>query len=821
MKFYTFLLFLLFTVVSNAQNSNVTGLVSDALTKEPLEYASVAIYRTNDSSLVTGVITDPSGKFKIEKLNQGGYFIRTQFLGYETGQSEDFTLNAGQNLLIGTITLEPGSQVVEEVTVKGNRINASNKLDKQTYTADQFESVKGGSAVDVLKNMPSVAVNGQGEITVRGSSGFLVLINGKPVLTDAQTALSQVPANMVDNVELITSPSAKYDPDGKSGIINIITKKGATDGMGILVDAQYGLPSTTDFGNDRVALRHGLDIMFNYNKDKWDISLGGNYTRNDLAGFREGDAYTESVINNTTNKFPSNGERSFNRYNYAIRGSIGFSADPKNIFSLGIFRGKRYQERDANLFYANSQWTLNNGEKIYDAPYYNANKQIKQGTFTLGDFDYTHIFADKSSITASFLYEYDDLYGTTHNRNLDEPGGTSFQYVRNPYQKPINGYRIKLDHAIQIGQGTLESGYQYRNDSQDGKFDYIIVPEDPDQPDLDRFRGTAVSKNQINSLYSQYSGSREKLEYIFGMRYEYSRRTVKLSFDEETHVLNLSNLFPSANVLYSFTPEITLKAGFSRRIQRSTNNQLNPIPEREHSETLEIGDPDLLPEFVSLSEIGITKRFKSGGSMFVTAYYRGSKNPVQRVNSIYADTILNRVYTNVERGDAVGFETSADLHPAKWWALFFGANVFHQRYKGDLIILNAPAIKIDNSGWAYSLNTNSTFHITSSLSLQANVNYLSKRPTAQGEDSRYLIPNLSLKKNFLENRLSVSILWQNIDLGMQESHRQRITTRGEHFYTTTNYIYETDFVMLNLSYNINIKSSNMKFPTSEFGEKEF
>jgi ferric enterobactin receptor len=815
------MLFLSSGILSAQNTGTISGQVMELQTGESLEYASVALYKTNDSSLVTGVITNQSGNFKIEKLNQDTYFIRTHFLGYETKQSRDFTLNAGQNLQLGTITLEPGRQLVEEVNITGNKINAMNKLDKQTYRADQFESAKGGSAVDVLKNMPSVAVNGLGEITVRGSSGFLVLINGKPVLTDAQTALSQLPANMVSRVEMITSPSAKYDPDGKAGIINITTKTGATDGTGLLVNAQYGLPGTTDFGNDRVALRHGFDIMFNYKKNKWDISVGGNYSRNDLAGFRDGDVFIENVDSNIVTRFPSTGERSFNRYNYAARAAISYTADPNNIFSLGIYSGKRYQERDANIFYTNSKWTLDSEVKINDTPYYNANKQIKQGTFTLGNFDYTHIFADESSLKASFLFEYDDLYGTTHNRNLTEQGGTNLQYVQNPYQKPINGYRLKIDHSVPLGNGNLESGYQFRNDSQDGNFDYIITPENLNQPNLDLFRGTAVSKNQTNSLYSQFSESREKLQYIIGLRYEYSKRTVQLSFDPETHLLLLSNLFPSANMLYSFKPDLILKAGFSRRIQRSTNNQLNPIPEREHSETLEIGDPDLLPEFVNLSEIGLTKKFKDGGSVFVTAYYRASKNPVQRVNSVFNDSILNRVYTNVEKANAVGFETGADLHPAKWWALFFGVNIFNQQYKGDLEILNSPAIKIENSGWVYSINTNTTFHLTPTLSLQANVNYLSKRPTAQGEDSKFLIPNLSLKKSFLNNRLTASIQWQNIDLGMNQTNRQRITTWGEHFYTTTNYIYETDFVLLNLSYNFNLTPGKTKLPSSEFGEKEF
>ncbi|MGW8315473.1 MAG: outer membrane beta-barrel protein [Bacteroidales bacterium] len=821
MKSLAIHLFLVVSVTTMAQNSSVNGLVQDAMNGEPMEFASVAIYHTSDSSLVTGTVTDTSGHFQINKLPHGDFFIRTQFLGYEINQSENFTLDARQDMSLGIIPLEPSSQLVEEVTVTGTRINAMNKLDRQSYQADQFESAKGGSAVDVLKNMPSVALNGLGEITVRGSTGFLVLINGKPVLTDAQTALGQLPANMINSVELITSPSAKYDPDGKAGIINITTKKGATNGSGLQLNAGYGLPSTTDFGNDRVALRHSVEVLYNYRKNNWDLSVGGNYNRNDLAGYREGDAYTENVADNKMTRFPSEGERSFNRYNYAARAAITYTVNPNNTISMGIFSGKRYQERDANLFYTNSTWTLDGQVKIADNPYYNANKQIKQGTFTLGNVDYTHLFANKGSLTASFLYEYDNLHGTTHNRNLTEPGGSLIQYVQNPYQKPINGYRFRLDYSVPLGNGTLESGYQFRYDSQDGIFDYLITPEDPGQPDLDKFRGTALSINQIHSVYSQFSESHEKLEYVVGLRYEYAKRTVDLSIDPITHVLNLSNLFPSASLLYSIHPGLSIKAGFSRRIQRSTNNQLNPIPEREHSETLEIGDPDLLPEFINLAEIGITKKFEKGGSVFVTAYYRAGKNPVQRVNSVYADSILNRVYTNVEKGNAVGFESVADLHPARWWALYLGLNVYNQMYHGELKILDGPPVQIENSGWVYSINTNTTFYITPSFSIQANVNYLSKRPTAQGEDSRYLIPNLSVKKSFFDNRLTASIQWQNIDLGMHQTNRQRITTWGEDFYTTTNYIYETDVVMLNLSYNINFNKSNAKLPSSEFGEKEF
>ncbi|MFV0592842.1 MAG: TonB-dependent receptor domain-containing protein [Draconibacterium sp.] len=821
MKKVILLLLVSFTgLASIAQSGSVSGVVTDENNAGPLEYASVVVYNLNDSSMVAGGVTNESGVFKIEKLAAGEYFLKAQFLGYETSGKERFQLGNHQALNVGTVALKPSGQLVEQVNVTGARINTISKIDKQTFNAEQFESARGGNAVDVLKNMPSVAVNAEGNITVRGSSGFLLLLNGKPVLTDAQSALSQLPANAIKNIELITSPSAKYDPDGKAGIINITTKTAHNSGSGLSVNAKYGLPPTTDFDNLRNAKRFGGDLTYSYQKGKWDITLGGNYNRNDLQGFREGNVWIENQENNTINHMPSEGERSFYRYDYAGRALVRFQMNEANVLSAGVYAGKRYQERDANLFYSNWQETLDTHEKIYDAPYYNANNQIKQGTFTLGNIDFTHTFEDQSSVTASVLYEYDDLYGNTHNRNLTEPGGTLQQYVQNPYKKPIEGYRLKLDYARNIGGGKLEAGYQYRNDTQDGVFDYSVTPDDATASN-ELFSGTAYSENTINSVYSQYSAGTEKLEYIVGLRYEYSRRSVKLSFDSDPHVLKLSNFFPTLNILYNVTPGLKLKTGVSRRIQRSTNNQLNPIPEREHSETLEIGDPDLKPEFITLAELGLVKSFKGGSSAYLTAYLQSSKDPVQRVNSVFNDSILNRVYTNVERGRAYGFELGADLHPTKWWSFFAGGNLFKQTYKGELQILGESPIDVNNSKWVYSFNVNTTFNLGAGTSLNANVNYLSKRPTPQGEDSRYLIPNLALKKTFLDNRLTATVQWQNIDLGMKESHRQRITTWGEQFYTTTNYIYETDFVVLNLSYNLNWKNGKSKLPSSEFGDKEF
>lgn len=665
--------------------------------------------------------------------------------------------------------------------------------------------------------MPSVSVNGEGDITMRGSAGFLVLINGKPVLTDAQTVLSQLPANSIENIELITAPSAKYDPDGKGGIINITTKKGVGEGLSVALNAQGGLPAIHDYNNLEKPVRFGGDATLNYKKGKWELLVSGNYTRNDVNGFREGDVNT--TINNIFTSFPSRGERSFDKYNYAGRASATFTPNKTNSFNAGLFKGKRFQARRADLFYTNSKTNLTTGNVIGRFDYFNSNVQTKQGGFLLGNFDYNHTFSNKSLLTASFLYEDANLYGDTKNLNQSITNSKdTLQYTYNPYSNPIRGYRANVDYAINIGTGKLESGYQFRSDKQDGDFIYLTKNQVSGHYVVDpQFSSSVRSKNTIHSIYSQYSGSAKKVNFVGGMRYEYAHRELLFKNDPNERILNLSNLFPSASILYSAADKMKLKAGYSRRVQRTKNSELNPYPEREHSETLEQGDPDLLPEFINLAELGIIKDFKQG-SFFATAYHQHITNPIQRVNKVFTDTILNRVFTNAGKANLWGVEFGSNSKPLKWWQLYVGGNIYNYKISGNIF---NNTIAIQNSDWVYSVNVNSTFQLSPTWSYQFNLNYLSNRPTAQGEDSRFLSPNSSLKKTFMKGMMSVMLQWQNMDAGLLRTNEQRITTRGSNFYTTTNYIYEVDVLMLNVSFNLNQLTKKLKLATSEFGDKEF
>ena len=190
------------------------------------------------------------------------------------------------------------------------------------------------------------------------------------------------------------------------------------------------------------------------------------------------------------------------------------------------------------------------------------------------------------------------------------------------------------------------------------------------------------------------------------------------------------------------------------------------------------------------------------------------------MNSVYADTILNRIFTNADRARLFGLEIGTNLQPTKWFTLYLGANIYNYKIDGNIDILGVTSA-VENAAWVYSINSNATFNLGKKWSLQTAVNYLSNRPTALGEDSRFLVPNTTVKKSFMDGLYTIGLLWQNMNLGFLDANKQRITTSGKEFYTTTNYIYETDVLMLNFSININKISSKSKLPASELGEKEF
>ncbi|WP_010134667.1 TonB-dependent receptor domain-containing protein [Ochrovirga pacifica] len=851
--------FFLFTGWAQAQ---IAGKVVDKSNNQALEYATITLFNTESGQLVTGTISEASGNFLLKGIKEGTYKVEASFMGY-LPQTISNVVVAKNNAFVdlGTIALGINGNELDAVVLKAEAATMVNKIDRQVFEANKFQASQGGSAVDVIKNLPSVTMNVEGDISVRGSNSFAVLLNGKPTQGDAASILAQLPANALEKVELITAPSAKYDPEGAGGILNIITKKGATNGDYFQVSVRGGFPPIQDYDTKEYPQRYGADVTYNTRTDKWNFSVGASYQRNDKSGRREGglniynNQGTPNDTSDDTQRFlPSDGERSFDDVSYNGRFTVDYTPNDKDEFSVGVYAGKKQKDRLADIYYDN--YTVNDpkGAATIDPAsrfaYYNHNLRTRKGDFALGSFDYAHTFDNKSKLSTSFLYEYTFLGGPTENDNVNDTDyQTIYQQEYNTNDNPLNGIRYNLDYEWKpMTIGKIETGYQFRHLNHEGDFTYLRNNSGDRRPVSDfsqvkEFSSDIELKRIIHSAYAQLSGSKNNWDYAAGVRGEYMDREYKekLASDTENNVYNYDyfKLFPSASLQYNINKKTSVKAAYSKRVQRTTTFKMNSFAEREHSEVYEQGDNQLRPEFIDLVELGVNKKFKGGNSIYATAYYRHTKNVINRVNAlayeedannpgnyVVNDSIINRVFSNVGKSNAIGIEVGATLKPTKNWTNFIGANVYNYAIDGvfnfDHRDGNTRSYTIDSESTIYSVNFNSTYNFWENASVQLALNYISDRNTAMGEDSRFYTPNLTFRKSFLDDSLTATLQWQNIDMGLLKSNEQRITTwRPDEFYTTTNYVYEVDIVSLNLTYTFNKLRNKSKFIESEFGKNEF
>ncbi|WP_240452734.1 MULTISPECIES: TonB-dependent receptor [Sphingobacterium] len=806
--------FLFSFMYASAQDISLSGTIKESASKARIADASISLFDEN-KKLIVGAMSNDAGEFDLKKLKSGSYVLSIKFIGY-TQKDTTVQLLKNRKHDLGDIFLISGHQQINEVNVIASNSGQQHQSDKQVYQANQYKSAVGGTALDIIKNLPSITLDGNGELLVRGNKGLIVLINGTPTLLDAQTILNQVSANDVKEVEFISSPRAQYDPDGKGGMINIKTNKPSSDGFAWLMNLQYGLPSIDDYDNLERQKRFGSDISFQYKRNKLDIQGSLNYLRNDNAGFRDGYVYT--IIGDKKTMFPSQGERSFDKYNYGARLNTTYQFADNQKIQLGFLASKKFQDRVADIYYNNQSISTIDGSTIHRLRYFNPNLQNKQGKFYLVDLNYQLSLNKKHSLDIGLVYEHADIYGSTNNGNI-ENGNDTIQWTRNTYTNPLNGVRASAQHQVKLSDNSeLISGYQIRRDGQRGDFRYLgreygqrdfeLIPE---------FSGKMNAENIVHALFSQFNRSYTNTNIALGLRYEFYKRDVLLVDAKEEYPYQTHQLYPSFDIKHKLDKGWELKMSASRRVQRNNNFELNPIPEREHSETLERGDAELLPEFVTNFETGVIKKFMQG-LLFSNVYYQHSKNPIQRINSVYADTILHRVFTNADYARRYGLEVGGEWKPTSSLKLLLGANTYNYKIEGAVLdYVNA----YKNSDWVYAINASGMLNLPRQWTAAVDVNYLSDRPTLQGIDSRFITPNFSLSKSFYQGAVTAQVQWKNIELGNWGVNEQRITTYANDFFTTTNYVYEKNIILLNLNFNIKKLNNILRLPKSEFGEKEF
>lgn len=789
-----------------AQNRNIRGKVLDANTHLPLEYASVTLLK-KDSTLIQGIVTNKSGEFTLKTNYTKEITVRVQFVGYHHFDTILLRSEAQKEIMLPDILLFPSGSSLQEVTVGGKRANNAVQLSKQIIQTKQFANAANGTGLDLVQRLPSVTVNTEGNVLLRGNGNFLVLINGKYSNRTPAEVLAQIPANAIESIELVTTPSASYDAEGKAGVINIITKKTVLLGWSFSGNGMFG-------GAD--PLRLGSDIAINYATAKWNSFISADVRQYNINGYRNGEVRT--IYKDTVTFQPSEGIRPLKDKQYGIRAGTAYTPNSNSVLNFGIYYGYKQNDRTANLHYKEYIKTsppLDLYNQSWSSPYklfYNQNLFVRTGEFFTVNADYTHNFKNKNKLSVLGIYEYSVLGGPLRNQDNDEVSGILLLKERSDERSPLNGWRLQTDYSVPLrNKNKIELGYQWRYVHHKGDFSFErmniangLWEKDP------AFNDKLNLKQSIHAAYMQYSGTHKIFSYSIGLRGEYMNRDFNHTLGTAPFKIEQVNLFPSAQGLWSLAHNQKLRVGYSRRIDRPTTRLMSPFKNHRHSEFIEVGDPELLPEITNAAEISYSKGWKKV-NITATAYFNKVRDKIFRVNDVYSRITLLRTFTNAGNSISAGMEFSSEIKPLSWLRLYVSGNLYQLHVTGIV-----KGVDVNQNSFNYNFNGSTTADISKKLKFQLDGNYISKTVTAQGEDGELFLANAGLRYLW-SNRVTAGLLLQNIF----NSNHQTIANTGNDFYVITDYIKYDRVLQLSVSFRLNDTGKRGKSLKTEYGEKDF
>jgi len=787
----------------NLNGQSISGTVQDEKTGEVIPFANVSLWK-KDSTVFQGTLSDPLGKFNFKKIPGNIAYVKVQALNY---QSFNQSINVSNVLL--DIRLKPENTFLTEVVVKGERASNSMQIDRQIFNAGQFQNSANGTGLDLIQRLPSVTVNVEGNIALRGSTGFVLLVDGKPSSRTPAEVLAQLPANLIDQVEVLTSPSAKYDADGKAGMINIITKK----------DSKIGTSWSGNLMNGGTnPLRWGSDLMWTYAEKKWNIFAAADYRRFDIEGFRVGEIRT--IYRDTLTYMPSKGIRDYRDFQYSIRAGGSFYPNTTDAWNWSAYLGEKQTDRMANLHYqdfiqtGNSLSLFSNQFKSPLKEFYNQNLFVRSGKFQTFTADYSHVYANKSKLSALALYEYSELGGPLNNYDTYEGSNKLLLWERSTETSPLTALRFQLDYSLPLANNKkLEMGYHIRQIQHDGNFLFERLNPANQQWNSDpNFSDQMNLSQKIHAPYIQWSGVKNLFTYGIGLRSEMlSRQLTHLAEPNKIYALDQIYLFPSFQGQWKLSESHSLRLAYRRRIERPTTKLMSPFKNHRHAETIENGDPNLLPEIADVFETGFSKTY-ANISFTATAYVNILQDKVFRVNEIYSRTILGRTYTNAGNSQSTGMELTTEIKASKKWKIYLSGNLFQFDVRGKF-----NGIETTQNSFNYNFNGNTVFDISTRLRFAWDFNYLSKSVTTQGMDSELLLSNASLKYTLWQNKGSLTFQAQNIF----NSNIQTIQTQTRDFFSSTDYRKWDRVFLISLGFRINDRGQKVKSTKTDYGEKDF
>ncbi len=770
---------LLMGLYVNAQKINITGTVVEVNSEQALEYATI-ILKPVDKSTVTGGITNAKGKFNVA-IKKGTYQVSIEYISFLT---KDLGLKTfDKNTDLGTIYLEEDAESLDEIEIIAEKSTVEIRLDKKIYNVGKDMTVKGGTASDVLDNVPSVTVDVDGTISLRGNDNVRILINGKPSNFTADEALRQLPADAIKKVEVITSPSARYEAEGTAGIINIVLRKGKAQGLNGTVTA-----STANLKG------YGVSTNFNYRVKKINFFNTNGYQYADVPG----KAFFENtyLLENTNPYGIEN--RTYDRFsnNTNTRFGVTYKMTDKSSLTGSI----SYRNSDKTSNTGISLATLNNN---YVETGFSTRKELedRKDERLEYQFNFTQNFKkDGNKLNVDFTYDFsnDNEYATIIGEEFKPNQSIALKEKRIALED-TKGISFKTDYVLPIGENSkFEIGLMYNKN--DIKTDFILNEEQADGTYIrnDNISNFFTFKNEISAIYSQYGSKFKKFSALLGLRVEHTN--IEIISEEIPNNKKYLQWFPTLNLAYEISNKSNITLGYNRRIRRPHAYFLNPFATRYSQTNIFQGNPNLDPSYINGVDLGYLKKWTKI-TFNTSMYYNYTNNVFQFVredtNQQTAEgiPIIRTIPRNIASENRYGMEFSIAYKAIKWLKLTSNFNFFHMDRNGNNYTQNSK----DNS---WNTRFTSRVNLPFKIDWQTTFTYRGAYENFQSKIKPITVINLALSKDLFKDKATLSLNASDL----LNSRKRRSTTSIAGFSSTySEFQWRERQVRLNFTYRFNQK----------------
>lgn len=787
---------------TNLAKGSLSGLLKDAQTGQPIEYGNVVLFRYKDSSMVNGTVSGKEGKFVFNDIPFGNYFLKASFIGYSVKILDSIKINPrSMELNLGTIKLDESSIELGNVVVTGEKEMIINNLDKKVINVEKDLTTTGGTAVDVVQNIPSVSIDADGNVSFRGNKNLTILIDGKPselVGMGSGDILSNIPSSSIESIELVTNPSARYDPDGTAGILNIILKKRINGGINGNLAITAG---TGDKYNGSINLNYKTPF-FNFFSS---IDSRINKSKNDANSLRTNSLNNSLSFLNTYN----NGIFDFMSHNFTA--GLDYLADNFNTFTFS-FRYRNFGFDNTGLIKNKSLDSLNSPTDYFE--------RSDDAERRINSFNYILSYR-RTSETKGEELTADIIFGSNKMKRDEDIIQNNFNTDLTPKtENPFIQKGLSSNHQQQLtlqsnyinpieGFGRIETGFKTTFKDLNSKNDYLNFDYPLNDWVNDPLRKTDFEyKEQVYAAYGIYSNIVNQFQYQLGLRFEQANvdgneRLSNIAFNN-----NYFAVYPTVHLVQSLPYQQEIQLSYSRRVERPNNRQLNPYVDKSDSLNISAGNPELKPEFINSIELGYSKLIDKT-ALTSSLFYRNTIDAITNFTSIREDGVSETTWRNLAKNISYGLELTA-AHPLFEWLRLNGSFTYFSNEFTDQ--------NVSNKDFTWQGKFNSFFTTSKDFNFQINFNYNAPGVTPQGKIKQVYFTDVALKKDFLDGQLSLTLRVSDVF----NTRKFESETVGQNFITSSYRKMESRVAYLGISYRLSSGNNNKeRKPRNEEGMDDF